>query len=197
MRYEYVLQNEPEAKFIGGFIRRSCRHAVRACYVRPRWRRYPRFILPSSRSYSYSFAIPGAMSDLDDSSGTHLLSLTLARALQLDMENTREICFSGRTSISALSNEVRSLNLFTATVSHRIVLARRNRIHPRRRPATSRRPARRAAADQPAAPRAPPPRIQLPRRRRLRRPRLARLPKVAAHRAGRAVPLDRHPRIRR
>jgi len=48
------------------------------------------------------------MADLaSDSSGTGLFALTLARALDLELSNTTEICLSGDASTSALTSEVR------------------------------------------------------------------------------------------
>ena len=48
------------------------------------------------------------MADLaSDSLGTGLFALTLARALDLELSNTTEICLSGDASASALTSEVR------------------------------------------------------------------------------------------
>lgn len=43
---------------------------------------------------------------------TQLFALTLARALDLELFDTTEICLSGNASSSALTSEVRTCNVF-------------------------------------------------------------------------------------
>lgn len=63
------------------------------------------------------------MADLaTDSSGTtQLFALTLARALDLQLWDTTEICLSGNASSSALTTEVRFRNFFSPRISLKIV----------------------------------------------------------------------------
>src|SRR5579863_5251029 len=146
------------------------------------------------------------MSDLDSSvPRTHLVALTLARALDRELSNTTEICLSGLISSSELATEVRPFPFFFVYPrNHSLPLlfivkpvAHTSRNADRWRPETSQHPAEPTATRQPTPTRTPRARLQLPGRRRLRRPRLASLPKMAPRRAERPRPLDRHTRRRR
>jgi hypothetical protein len=75
-------------------------------------------------------------------SSTQLFALTLARALDLELSDTTEICLSGNASSSALTSEVRISNVFfSPRISHRFrTIAHRNRIAARWCPETSQHP---------------------------------------------------------
>ena len=47
------------------------------------------------------------MADLASESSPHLFALTLARALDLELSDTTEICLGGNVSTSELTSEVR------------------------------------------------------------------------------------------